>query len=75
MLVGDSAGANLVAGLTAMAITRGARVPDGLVLAYPALDLRKTMFTPSLLLAIDDPILPYPFLKMCIDSYLGDFPD
>jgi len=23
-----------------------------------------------MLLAIDDPILPYPFLKMCLDSYV-----
>lgn len=25
-----------------------------------------------MLLGIDDPILPYPFLKMCIASYVGD---
>jgi len=69
--VGDSAGGNLVAAVTLMAIKRGFRVPDALVLCYPALNLSKEIFTPSMLLAVDDPILPYPFLKMCIESYIG----
>ena len=56
-----------------MAIERGFRIPDGLVLCYPALSLSKLRFTPSILLAVDDPMLPYPFLKMCLDSYVGDF--
>ena len=73
ILVGDSAGGNIVAAVTIMAIERNYRVPDGIVLCYPALSLDKFRFTPSLLLGIDDPILPYPFLKMCIDSYTGDF--
>ncbi|CDW87878.1 hormone sensitive [Stylonychia lemnae] len=73
VLVGDSAGGNLVAAVTIMAIERNFRVPDGVILCYPALSLDKFRFTPSLLLGIDDPILPYPFLKMCIDSYTGDY--
>lgn len=73
ILVGDSAGGNLVAAVTIMAIQRGFRVPDGLILCYPALCLSRQVFTPSLLFAIDDPILPYSFLKMCLDSYVGDF--
>ena len=56
-----------------MAIERNFRVPDGLVLCYPALNLSKHTFTPSLLLAIDDPILPYSFLNMCLESYIGDY--
>ena len=73
ILVGDSAGGNLITATTLMAIKRGYRVPDGLIMCYPALSLSKEIFTPSMLLAVDDPILPYPFLKMCIDSYIGDF--
>ena len=73
ILVGDSAGGNLVAALTTMAIERGFRVPDGIVLCYPALSLSKLRFTPSVLLAVDDQLLPYPFLKMCLDSYVGEF--
>jgi hormone-sensitive lipase len=72
ILVGDSAGGNLVAATCLMAINRGYRIPDGLIMCYPALSLSKEIFTPSMLLAVDDPILPYPFLKMCIDSYIGE---
>lgn len=72
ILVGDSAGGNLIAAVTAMAIERNFRIPDSLILVYPALSLDKYRFTPSLLLGIDDPILPYPFLRMCIESYVGD---
>ena len=35
VVVGDSAGGNLAAALTIMAISRKYRVPDGVVLAYP----------------------------------------
>jgi hormone-sensitive lipase len=59
--------------ITIMAIERGFRVPDGLILCYPALNLSKNKFTPSLLLAVDDPILPYSFLKLCLSSYVGDY--
>jgi hormone-sensitive lipase len=55
-----------------MAIERKFKIPDGLILCYPALSLSKFRFTPSLLLAVDDPMLPYPFLKMCLNSYIGD---
>lgn len=73
VLVGDSAGGNIVAAVTIMAIMRGYRVPDGLILAYPGLSLSKWDFIPSMLLSLDDPILPYPFLKMCLDSYSGKY--
>ena len=73
ILVGDSAGGNLVAACTLLSISRGFRIPDGLVLCYPALSLSKLRFTPSLLLSVDDQLLPYPFLKMCLDSYVGAF--
>jgi hormone-sensitive lipase len=66
ILVGDSAGGNLVAAITIMAIQRNYRVPDGIILAYPGLNLQKSDFSPSLLLSLDDPILPYPFLQMCL---------
>ena len=35
VLVGDSAGGNLVAALTILAIMRNYRKPDGLILSYP----------------------------------------
>lgn len=35
VIVGDSAGGNLAAALTILAIQRNYRVPDGVILAYP----------------------------------------
>jgi len=82
VLVGDSAGGNLVAAVTVMAIERQFRVPDGIVLCYPgnffmflilsALSVSMNRFTPSYLLGIDDPLLNYPFLKMCTTCYTGN---
>ncbi|EAR88616.3 hypothetical protein TTHERM_00185900 (macronuclear) [Tetrahymena thermophila SB210] len=72
VLVGDSAGGNLVTALTLRCIKSGVRVPDGIVIAYPALNLNLRYFTPSFLLALDDQILPHTFLKMCLDSYVPE---
>jgi hormone-sensitive lipase len=36
IMVGDSAGGNLILSITLMAIKRGFRVPDGVVPCYPA---------------------------------------
>ena len=41
---GDSAGGNLTAACTIKAITTGVRVPDGIVMIYPVLDLGSTNF-------------------------------
>ena len=72
ILVGDSAGGNLVAALTNLLIEWGLRVPDGIILVYPALNLNYYDFTPSLLTALNDMILPHTFLKICLKSYLRD---
>jgi len=72
ILVGDSAGGNLCLAVALRAIKMGYRVPDGLMLAYPALNLSSKIFTPSLLLAIDDQIVPYSLLKFCINSYVPE---
>ena len=70
VLVGDSAGGNLVAVLTSILISWKLRVPDGIVMAYPALNLNYFDYTPSLLTALNDLILPHSFLKICLKSYL-----
>jgi acetyl esterase/lipase len=33
--------------------------------------MSKFEFVPSMLLSVDDPILPQPFLRMCLKSYSG----
>jgi len=70
ILVGDSAGGNLVASLTNLLISWNLRVPDGIVLCYPALNLNYYDYSPSLLTALNDMILPHTFLKICLKSYL-----
>lgn len=71
-MVGDSAGGNLVAALTNLLFVLKLRIPDGLVLAYPALNLTYKTYTPSLLTALNDMILPHTFLKICLKAYLKD---
>lgn len=52
------------------AIVNKLRVPDGLFLAYPALNLDLKQYTPSILLTLQDEIIPYTILKICINSYI-----
>jgi hormone-sensitive lipase len=60
----------LVAALTTLLIDWNLRPPDGIVLVYPALNLNYYDYTPSLLTALNDMILPHTFLKICLKSYL-----
>jgi hormone-sensitive lipase len=55
-----------------MTINEGMRIPDGLLLVYPALNLSKKAFSPSLLLAQDDPLISFSFLKLCQEAYIGE---
>lgn len=70
IVAGDSAGGNLSLALTIKTITSGFRIPDGLLLSYPAVDLNKNRYTPSMLYSIEDLLIPHTFLKICRSSYL-----
>jgi hormone-sensitive lipase len=72
IIVGDSAGGNLVAALTTLLIKLNLRKPDGICLVYPALNLNYHSYTPSLLTSLNDLILPHTFLKVCLKAYLKD---
>ena len=72
VVAGDSAGGNFALALCFKAVEMGYRVPDGLLLAYPAVCLDKDRFTPSFIRALDDMVVPHTFLKLCLKSYLGD---
>lgn len=72
IIVGDSAGGNLAAALTTLLIEWNLPKPDGLVLVYPALNLNINDYTPSLLHALNDMILPHTFLKLCLRAYIKD---
>ena len=72
ILVGDSAGGNLALTLTYKALQAGVKVPDGIVLGYPAVNLSRRNFTDSLLFTLEDLIVPHTFLKLCLSSYIQD---
>jgi hormone-sensitive lipase len=73
ILVGDSAGGNLVAALTCLIIKLGIRKPDGIFMIYPAMNLDEKAFTPSLLYTLDDFILPHTYLKICAKAYVQKY--
>jgi len=64
-LTGDSAGANLNIGVTMKCIELGIRPPDGLFLAYVPL-LMSFVPSPSRLLCLMDPLLPFGFVMRCM---------
>jgi len=72
ILTGDSAGGNFVASLTLRAVREGVRLPDGIMLSYPALNLFPTCVVPSYFQAIDDVILPSNVLKLCLKAYIPE---
>ena len=72
VIVGDSAGGNLAAALTTFLLQWNLPPPSGLVLVYPCLNLNFNDYTPSLLSALNDMILPHTFLKLCLQAYIRD---
>ena len=70
VIAGDSSGGNLGLALAYKIIKSGLKPPAGLVLAYPALKLDKNQYSPSLLLSLEDLLLPHTFLKLCLKTYL-----
>jgi hormone-sensitive lipase len=72
ILVGDSTGGHLAVGIVMRALleTEGpVRIPDGLVLAYPTLNLGMTPSTSRSAFMID-PIAPMNLLRQCALVYL-----
>lgn len=72
VLAGDSAGGHLVLGCLIKALKAEIRKPEGVVLAYPALVLDPTHYTPSLCLSLDDMVLNHAFLSVCLAAYVQD---
>ena len=65
---GDSAGGNFAMGLTLKCLKSGIRPPDHLMLMYPSL-LCEMYPSPSRLVCLFDPIVMFPFLLRCLNSY------
>jgi acetyl esterase/lipase len=62
VLAGDSAGGNLIASLTILCIKKKYKLPLALVMSYPAPYVSPKKFVPSILLSLDDILLPSKFL-------------
>ncbi|XP_018426687.1 PREDICTED: hormone-sensitive lipase isoform X2 [Nanorana parkeri] len=69
-LAGDSAGGNLCITVSLRAASVGIRLPDGIMVAYPATLLQATA-SPSRLLTLMDPLLPLSVLSKCLGAYAG----
>ena len=63
----------MAAAVAVQAITDGIRAPDGMLLCYPVLDMRRR-FWPSLLWTINDRLVPFVFLECCMAAYLHPDP-
>lgn len=72
VVCGDSAGGNLVTALTLKLIMNNIRLPDSIVVAYPAY---RAQYYPSAsrILCLMDPLLPLGVLKACLQAYSGEF--
>ena len=69
IMCGDSAGGNLILGITHLAIMTKCRIPDGLVPIYPGLSLDRTHFVPSMIDCLDDAMLNVALLDFFLHSY------
>jgi acetyl esterase/lipase len=62
IVTGDSAGGHIAVAVTTLAILRGFRVPDGILLHYPTGNSNRNHFFPSSLLTLDDPLLNFSLM-------------
>ena len=77
ILAGDSAGGHLALSVNLLAILRGFRRPDGLLIHYPVCHTDINRFYPSMLMSVDDIMLSLPFRKIFLGCFLraGGNPD
>ncbi|EQC29414.1 hypothetical protein SDRG_12877 [Saprolegnia diclina VS20] len=65
---GESAGGNLAAALTVKCTLENVRLPNGILLVYPALNMNMSP-SPSRFLHQSDPVLPRAILELALKSY------
>ncbi|CAD8073116.1 unnamed protein product [Paramecium sonneborni] len=70
ILIGDSAGGNLALGILIRAIETNQRIPDKIILQYPAVNLNLCDVVPSNLKSMNDQMIPMGLLMLCRQSYL-----
>ena len=72
ILLGDSAGGNLILSLVYILLIRGIKLPNLIILAYPAVKMNIIPLSLSYINSIYDPMLNYNLLDFCRKSYLGE---
>jgi hormone-sensitive lipase len=65
--LGDSAGANMLLSMTLWASDLNLPLPSGLFLAYVPL-IVQFLPSPSRLLCLTDPLLPFGFMMRCLNG-------
>lgn len=70
VIMGDSAGGNLLLGLVNLLILFKQRVPDCLIMIYPAVNLDDKRFTPSFLNAFKEQLLYFTVLERVLSHYI-----
>lgn len=59
-------------GLCLLALKHKVRMPDSLVLSYPALDIHLGQFSPGYVYSLFDFILPFTYMKLIVENYIQD---
>lgn len=72
IMTGDSAGGNLIWGVTNLCIQKNVKKPDGLLLIYPAVLCSLTAFSPSTLFSLDDTFLTASFMYLWYEYYVDE---
>jgi len=70
ILMGDSAGGNLIMSLMNMLAAVDVPMPSALQLIYPPTDLRANRFSPSMLFSMQDELLYFTIAKACFSAYV-----
>ena len=73
ILLGDSAGGNLIMSLIYILLIKEMKLPDMIILAYPAVKMTIIPLSLSYLNSLYDPLLDYNLLNFCLKSYLGEY--
>ena len=72
ILLGDSAGGNLILALVYILLIRGIKLPNLILLAYPSVKMTKAPLSLSYINSLYDPMLDFNLLNFCRKSYLGE---
>ena len=75
ILMGDSAGGNLILSLMNMIASVDVEMPSAIHVVYPPTDLRVNRFSPSMLYSLQDELLYFTIAKACFSSYITEDSD